>query len=70
MDGTIIRANGLSFELQIDQSELRQQAESLDGQSALVTGDLRLQPGVETGPRWIVEVRSLAPARKAAPNGD
>jgi selenophosphate synthetase-related protein len=58
--GTTITASGLTFELELgDKPELVKQAESLDGQSVIVTGTLEGRKGVEIPLRWIVTVKSL-----------
>lgn len=65
--GTVVRARGLTFELRIDDEELRAKADTFNGRTAVVTGDLGMQPGIETGPRWIIDVKSICPAKNADP---
>ena len=60
----------MTFELDIPEGDLRGLAESLNGKRVRVAGELQRKQGVETGPRWIVAVKALSPARrKAAESG-
>lgn len=60
--GTVIRASGMSFEVKIDDPKQRKQADTLHGKPAVVVGELRMQPGVERGPRWMIDAQSIDPA--------
>lgn len=53
--GTVIRSKGLMFEVALDRPELKEKAEALNGQSALVAGELVVKEGVETGTRLIID---------------
>ena len=70
--GTVIRANGMSFELEISNDRLAKRAERLNGQMVTARGSLTIREGVERGPRLIVAARSIAPAvpSRAAQSGE
>jgi len=53
--GVVIRSKGLMFEVALDRPELKERAEALNGQHALVAGELVVKEGVETGTRLIIE---------------
>ncbi len=53
--GTVIRSKGLMFEVALARPELKERAEALNGQTALVAGELVVKEGVETGTRLIIE---------------
>lgn len=58
--GTTVSANGITWELDfVEDAQLVELAEKLDGQQAYVTGSLTRRAGVEIGERWIVRVTSL-----------
>ena len=53
--GTVIRSKGLMFEVAFSRPGLQERAEALNGQMALVAGELVVAEGVETGTRLIIE---------------
>ncbi len=58
--GVTITAKGIQWELAFDKHpELKAEAETLNGQLAIVTGALERRRGVEVKQRWIVTVTSL-----------
>lgn len=59
--GTVVKSKGMTFELALVDDDQRKLAESLNGKRAQIIGELRMEPGVERGPRWIVDVRKIAP---------
>ncbi|MGC1275413.1 MAG: hypothetical protein WBC44_17030 [Planctomycetaceae bacterium] len=65
--GMVIRSNGMAFEVEIDDAKQRMQADKLNGKPATVVGELRRQPGVERGPRWIIDVQSIGPVERGRP---
>jgi hypothetical protein len=56
--GVTISANGVVWELELHGKQL-ETAANLDGRKALVTGRLMRRHGVETGNRFVVNVRSI-----------
>ncbi|MBA3315347.1 MAG: hypothetical protein H0T47_18925 [Planctomycetaceae bacterium] len=75
--GTVIRAKGMTFEVQLDQPHLRERAEALNGKSAIVAGELVVKEGVEIGQRLIIEATRIdlvreprQPPSKAEPQGE
>ena len=65
--GTVVRANGMTFELVLGQPNLAARAEGLNGRPVIVTGDLNVKQGVETGPRFLVDVTRIDPAPERRP---
>lgn len=57
--GILIQAKDLTVELDIKDAKLRDEAEKLNGKTALVTGELTMRKGVTRGPRVVVVVTSL-----------
>lgn len=53
--GTVIRSKGLMFEVAFTRPGLQERAEALNGQMALVAGELAIKEGIETGTRLIIE---------------
>jgi hypothetical protein len=61
--GTVIRSKGLMFEVEFTRPGLQERAEALNGQMALVAGELVVKEGVETGARLIIEAERIDPVR-------
>jgi hypothetical protein len=57
--GTVIRSKGLMFEVEFTRPGLQERAEALNGQMALVAGELVVKEGVETGARLIIEAERV-----------
>jgi hypothetical protein len=57
--GTIISTKDLTVELEVKDKKLREEAEKLDGKTAIVKGTLTFRKGVERGQRMIVVVNDL-----------
>jgi hypothetical protein len=53
--GTVIRAKGITFEVQIEEPYLRERADALNGKPAVVAGELVVRPGVEVPQRYIID---------------
>ena len=57
--GTTLTANGVVWELQLHSDKDRAFAEEHNKQRVVVSGSLRKVTGIETEPRWIVDVEEL-----------
>jgi hypothetical protein len=57
--GTTITARGITWELDLSDSELQHAAAHLDGAPVIVQGSLERRPGVEVRERFIVHVTGL-----------
>ncbi|MDG2383336.1 MAG: hypothetical protein P8N76_16825 [Pirellulaceae bacterium] len=57
--GTTITANGICWELAVDEPKVRKLCDRLNGKKVVVEGTLGSRAGIETGKRWIVTVTHL-----------
>ncbi|MGH7202124.1 MAG: hypothetical protein ACREJB_16080 [Planctomycetaceae bacterium] len=62
--GTTITADGVAWELELGEAPIGEAVGTLNGRTALVTGELEVRKGVEIPQRWVVHVKSL---KSAAP---
>lgn len=65
--GTLIHADGMTFELAFKDALLQTQTDRLNGQPVLVTGRLTTKQGIETGQRWIIETDWISPSDALQP---
>src|SRR5262245_52794937 len=56
--GVLIRAGGLSLELDLDK-KLKAEADKLKDKMVIVTGTLFIKPGVTRGPRTLIKVATI-----------
>ncbi|MCS6850633.1 MAG: hypothetical protein NZ700_05630 [Gemmataceae bacterium] len=63
--GTVVETKEVTYELDFGTNrDLRRQAEALNGRQVVVTGVLRVRPGVEVPLRRIIQVTTLREAAK------